>query len=117
MPRNTAIPTRSRELVLSRQLGLCFGCGAKLSINGGEWAHRRTRAVVDGHTMCPCNGLYLCTTCHQWSHANPLPARQKGWIVSRHTPDPSVVGAFGTYGWVLLNHEGGFSIDTERVSP
>lgn len=114
------IPTKSRELVLARQLGRCFGCGAKLVINGGQWAHRRGRGVLDEHTMCPCNGLYLCATDHEWATRHPLEAKMRGWNLSRWVEDPSEHPALMWTGdRMVLDCEGGMkieNIDTEGAT-
>lgn len=47
--------------------------------------------MVDEHTHCPCNGVWLCVTCHQWVHAHPNAARTQGWIVSRWVHSPGVI--------------------------
>lgn len=80
------IPPLSRTLVKNREQERCARCGV-LSPRG-QWHHRRRRAVRDEHTHCPCNGVWLCITCHTWVHANPFMARQRGFIVSAHVSEP-----------------------------
>lgn len=111
------IPTKSRELVLARQLGCCFRCGVKLKINGGVWAHRRTRAVRDEHCMCPCNGIYLCRTDDAWaSGVGRFEANRLGLLVSRYEPDPATVPVWHVqYGWINLDHVGGYEYNLEKA--
>lgn len=80
------IPASSRQIVKARARGRCERCNGV----GAEWHHRRTRSVRDDHRHCPCNGVLLCSGCHQWVHAHPFEARQAGWIVSRHTVQPGL---------------------------
>jgi len=105
------IPTVSREIVTRREMGRCFRCGCPAQ--PGEWHHRRRRNVKDEHQHCPCNGISLCKTCHDWVHAHPFEARRYGWIVSAHEPDPGAVPVKAHFGWLLLNGEGGFTYADE----
>lgn len=55
--------------------------------------------MIDQHTHCPCNGVYLCHTCHEWVHKNPNKAMDLGFIVSRYEDMPvatPVVTVWGT---------------------
>lgn len=80
-----AIPTRSRRIVKERDNNQCQRCGAR----GSDWHHRRRRAVKGGHFQhCPCNGVWLCRTCHTWAHANPRVALALGYIVSAYDDEP-----------------------------
>jgi 5-methylcytosine-specific restriction protein A len=100
----SAIPTRSRELVIQRERSLCAGCRT----HGSAWHHRRGRSVKDAHQHCPCNGVWLCVTCHTWAHANPFLARSRGWIVARYVTEPGTVSMSTYYGQVHPDCEGGF---------
>lgn len=72
----------------------------------GEWHHRRSRSIRDEHQHCPCNGIWLCLTCHNWVHANPFEARAHGWIVSRHKmPNVEPVRNM-RFGWLMLTCSG-----------
>jgi hypothetical protein len=62
--------------------------------------------VVDPHQHCPCNGVFLCSTCHQWVHSHPFDARGLGLIVSRHVESPSTVPVVGHYGTLILRCSG-----------
>lgn len=83
----SAIPTRAATLTRNRYAKRCARCG--MQAGGGATHHRRGRAVIDSHTQCPCNLVWLCTTCHSWVHAQPLLARNTGFIVSRYCNEPS----------------------------
>lgn len=82
----TAIPEWARLIVKDRAGVRCERCGTPNPT--GEWHHRRSRSTRGQHQHCPCNGVWLCMTCHQWVHAHPLMARLSGWIVSRHAERP-----------------------------
>lgn len=71
----------------AREHHRCCRCGVPAP--RGQWHHRRTRSVIDSHTHCSCNGVWLCATCHRWVHANPVKAREDGFIVSRFTLEPA----------------------------
>ena len=104
-----AIPQRSRTLVEARDRFLCLRCGTR----GSDWHHRRTRAHRDLHTHCPCVGVYLCQTCHDWVHAHPLEAKTDGWIV-RRWEDPQSVPILAYYGkWIQPDCDGGFVFTNE----
>lgn len=96
------IPTKAREVVVAREQGSCLRCAAR----GAEWAHRRSRAVHDQHTMCPCNGAYLCTTCHDWCHKNPRLAMAAGLMVSRHVAEPGRIAVESWYSTIWLHCNG-----------
>lgn len=101
----STIPTLSRALVKSREMASCARCGVGVG-KGGHWHHRRSRSVRDEHQHCPCNGILLCTACHQWAHANPFEARAVGIIVSRYAmPAESPVWTLD-YGWVMFDCHG-----------
>ena len=97
------IPASSRQSVSDRDRGLCVRCAGP----GADWHHRRGRSVKDEHTHCPCNGVTLCRTCHNWVHANPADAQEKGYIVARHIPDPDSIWVRAWWGWVSLSCTGG----------
>lgn len=104
------IPELARVLVRGRDRDQCVRC----RMPGSAWHHRRGRSVPDGHQHCACNGIILCDTCHRWVHANPLVARLKGWIVSRHADQPGDVPVeHALYGWVTLECDGGTSAATD----
>lgn len=57
----------------------------------GQWHHRRSRSVRDQHQHCPCNGVWLCPTCHRWVHDHPVQARETGFIVSKFVTEPGSI--------------------------
>jgi hypothetical protein len=87
-----AIPTRSREIVRARSGGKCEWCKVG---RAREWHHRRTKKVKGEHRHCPCNGIDLCTTCHQYAHRHPEQAREEGLIVSSFVVLPGTVPVWG----------------------
>jgi len=84
--RDNAIPQKSRLVVRTRAHNRCERCG--VGSTRAQWHHRRSRRVRTAHRHCPCNGLWLCPTCHTWVHQNPVEARANGWIVSAHVETP-----------------------------
>lgn len=108
------IPTRSREIVKTRDVGRCVRCG----MAGNNFHHRRSRSVTDDCTHAPCNAITLCgsgtTGCHGWVHAHPFEARAMGWIVSRHaTPHDEPVHV-RWLDWITLTCEGAFHLHREE---
>lgn len=101
------IPTLSRVRVKERDKERCFRCGSPTK--AGQWHHRRSRGVIAPHRHCPCNGVWLCPTCHRQVHANPEQAKQEGLIVGRHVEDPGSVPALAWYGVLTLQCDGNFS--------
>lgn len=89
-----SIPTRSREIVNSRDRRTCVRCACP----GREWHHRRSRSVRGEHRHCPCNGVLLCHSCHVWVHKNPADAQEVGLIVSRYEDEPFTVPVRTVYG-------------------
>lgn len=87
-------------MVRQRDRHRCQRCGSPTP--RGQFHHRRTRAVVDKHQHCACNGIWLCHTCHTWIHANPVKARDTGFIVSRYVEVPATVPA---QTWMGLRHQ------------
>ena len=98
------IPEMARVFVRTRDFHRCVRC--KSPAVKGDWHHRRSRSVVDEHQHCPCNGINLCRTCHDWIHQHPFEARQQGWIVSRHASPPDEPVFAEQHGWVLLTCDG-----------
>jgi hypothetical protein len=94
--KGSHIPLKSREAVKQRAMGRCERCGGP----GSQWHHRRGRSVKDLHRHCPCNGVWLCPTCHTWAHAHPEEAREEGFIVSRAESSPGR--------WGLAHYQGRF---------
>lgn len=100
----TSIPANSRRLVETRDAYHCVRCG--IPTMAGQWHHRRSRSVRDEHQHCPCNGIWLCATCHKWVHEHPFEARGHGWIVSRHKLPNAEPLQNMRFGWVMLTCSG-----------
>lgn len=105
MTDSKRIPTWSRTTVKKRDKERCFRCGCPTLV--GQWHHRRSRGVRGPHRHCPCNGVWLCPTCHRQVHDNPEQARLEGLIVSRSETDPGSVPALSWYGVLTLDCKGG----------
>lgn len=110
-----SIPTSVRVAVRARDAGHCVRCG----VGGQLHVHHRQRRRDGGHGLANC--ISLCSTCHHWVHANPILARDGGFIVSAFAPDVSVV----PLRWysamdVTLNDDGqvlGVPSGPEQVAP
>jgi hypothetical protein len=108
------IPERSRKLVRVREMNKCLRCA--MGSQALQWHHRRSRSVRDPHQHCPCNGVLLCPTCHEWVHKHPFEARGLGLIVSRHTAVPGTVPVWSHHHpALLLKCAGGFEFG--KVEP
>lgn len=103
------IPDASRVSVRTRSHHRCERCGVPAP--RGEWHHRRSRSVRNEHTHCACNGVWLCGTCHREVHANPVHARDTGFIVSRHIDLPGIVAVSTPWGDRLHDCGGGYVFD------
>ena len=99
----TVIPPESRELVFTRDHGLCARC----FMPGQEWHHRRSRRVRGPHQHCPCNGVLLCQFCHRWAHNHPEEAQERGFIVSIYEDHPASVPQRRPDGWWITLCDGG----------
>lgn len=99
----SAVPTAARLLVTERDTHRCCRCGMPTA---GQYHHRRSRSEVDEHTHCPCNGVYLCQTCHTWAHAHPTEAIKSGFIVSRYVQYPHTIGIISAWGHRHHNCDG-----------
>lgn len=106
------IPDWSRQAVRSRARDRCEMCGSPAPM--GHWHHRRSRSVRDIHTHCPCNGAWLCGTCHRIVHENPMTARLNGFIVSRSAM-PNDVPLRTPWGDRINTCNGGYTIEGERA--
>jgi len=62
--------------------------------------------VVDEHQHCPCNGILLCRTCHNWVHAHPKDAKAQGLIVGRHVEQPTMVPVIVDDWWWVMHCSG-----------
>lgn len=106
------IPTAAREAVKARSEGRCERCNSV----GTDWHHRRRRNVSLGHDPhCPCNGVWLCRTCHDDMHGHPSKAMKEGFIVSSYESSPwSIPLRIFTREWQTNDCEGGFTLSTTR---
>lgn len=100
MAKATPIPLTSRVSVRVRADDRCERCGA--GAKNGHWHHRRSRSVRDELTHSEFNGVLLCSTCHNWVHANPFLARGQGWIVSRYADPRTIPIEHYSLGLVML---------------
>jgi len=66
--------------------------------------------VRDSHTHCACNGVWLCSTCHRWVHANPESARKVGFILERSCDTPWLVPFKHPLDWRTPDCIGGWGI-------
>ena len=103
--RRPAMTPEEYELVMiTRALGRCEARVSPACSRAPEaWHHRQTRAVGDNS---PAKGLALGTHCHVHVHANPEEAREHGWIVSRHHPNPGEVPVLIRGSWWVLDSHG-----------
>jgi hypothetical protein len=95
--KGNPIPAASRRLVHEREKERCLRCGGR----GYEWHHRRKRNVKDEHTHCPCNGVLLCRTCHEWAHKGEWQTRD-GFRLSQFDTTPSITPVLTWHGKVTL---------------
>lgn len=95
-----------------RELGQCLRCGSPAP--NGDWHHRRGKSVKDEHTHCPCNGVWLCRTCHSDVHLHPFNSRTDGFIVSRAVADPGTAPVKSHFGTLLMNCDGSFTYYIEE---
>lgn len=91
---------------------LCECCGDR---RGAEWSHRIGRA--QGGTWAVSNGLWACSKCHRWMHANPNAAKALGWHVHPED-DPLTVVVQYRGRKALLDNAGGvlFALEFKEAS-
>jgi len=91
MGKSASIPPKARAQVKQRSHFRCERCGVPAP--NGQWHHRRSRRVRDRHQHCPCNGVWLCGTCHRQVHGgkDAQRIRDEGWIVSQFCKQPGVI--------------------------
>lgn len=75
-------PTSVRNAVHRRSGGRCEigidGCAGR-----AVQIHHRQRRMPGNSTLD--NALDVCTPCHNYAHAHPAEAIERGWIVSSHS--------------------------------
>lgn len=108
--KGSQIPQSSRVAVRERARGRCERCGGP----GSQWHHRRRRAVVDEHRHAPCNGVWLCQSCHAYIHSHPIDGRMDGFIVPSVTDHPANVPVQTLWGLRWLTCDGKYSDTGER---
>lgn len=96
-------------------MGFCAMCGN----SGGEWHHRRRRAVKAGHDPhCTCIGVWLCRTDHAFVHAHPAKAKENGYIIAPYELEPWSVPILTYAGWVTFDCVGGVAVyDRKGTGP
>lgn len=96
----SAIPTKARQVVRERQDGQCARCG-----NTYSDLHHRQRRREAGHGYEILVGL--CGTDHKWAHANPVRAKEDGYIVDPYVADVTAVPIKTFMGWMTFDDVGG----------
>lgn len=94
------IPTKARGVVRERQNGQCARCGNRYT----ELHHRQRRREA-GHGLEILVGL--CGSDHKWAHANPVKAKEHGYIVDPYVEDVASVPIKTFMGWVRFDKDGG----------
>lgn len=103
----SSIPTKARELVRARQAGQCARCGTAYSE-----VHHRQRRREAGHAVSILVGL--CSADHRWAHANPVAAKESGYIIDPHETDAANVPIMTFMGLMLFDDEGNASFVEEN---
>jgi len=96
----SAIPTKARDMVWERQNRQCARCGGR-----GYQIHHRQRRREGGHAVG--NLIGLCSTDHNWAHANPDKAKAAGYIVEISVDNPCAIPIQTFMGLVLFDNDGG----------
>ena len=93
------------EAVITRSGGLCEVCG-----KGAEQIHHRRARGMGGTSRHDVHAapslLHVCRSCHTWIEHNLAEARDYGWSVSIHEPDPDTIPALVWGRWVWLYDDG-----------
>jgi hypothetical protein len=91
---------------------LCECCGDR---PGTEWSHRIGKGQLGRWDIS--NGLWACSQCHQWMHANPNAAKALGWMVHPEG-DPLTVVVLYRGRKALLDNIGGvlFALEFKEAS-
>jgi hypothetical protein len=75
----------------------------------GAQCHHRQRRREGGHAVS--NLVWLCRTCHEWAHADPVEATAKGFIISVYVEDTTQIRIKTFAGWVKFDNEGGYAYE------
>ena len=109
MSRATGFPMQVIETVLARAEGRCEVAMAGCTLLPVDMQHRRARGTGGtsrANTNSPANGLACCRHCHTWVEHHLAEAREYGWAVSLHEPDPDSIPALVRGVWVWLYDDG-----------
>ena len=106
------IPNLARTQVKTRARFRCERCG--VGSPNGQWHHRRRRGVGGTHCHCPCNGVWLCPTCHRWAHAHHTEAAKAGWIISAFVAEPYNISVATSWGPRHHHCDGTFTFTKEQ---
>lgn len=72
--------TAARNVVRARSHGLCeFQIPLVCTYQGVLAHHRLRRSHTTGHD--PQTMVWICSKCHEYTHANPQLAYEKGWMI------------------------------------
>jgi len=107
--RATGFPMQVIETVLERAEGRCEVAMAGCTLLPVDMQHRRARGTggtsrTNGNL--PSGALAVCRSCHTWIEHNLAEAREYGWSVSLHEPDPDTIPALVWGVWVWLHDDG-----------
>lgn len=97
---------RAKEIhkLLTRSAQWCEACGSRPVDEMSSVHHRKLRSQGGKHKIT--NLLILCRACHNWAHANPAKARERGIIV-HCMDDPALVPVeHAKHGLVRLEPDG-----------
>lgn len=72
-------PEEVRMQARLRSKGICEAGTQVCTGSAAHMHHRKLRRFKD-HTLVNC--LFVCSSCHQYIHANPLLSLQMGWLVN-----------------------------------
>ena len=96
-----------QSLVDQRAAGHCEARLSERCVGAGQhYHHRKLRSR--GGADSAANLVDICHHCHDWIHAHPKDATERGWMVPSWA-DPVEVPVYRYRRWVLLDDEGGIS--------
>lgn len=101
------VPAKTRQQVKERDKGMCQRCPGGHPAQ--ELQHRRARGMGSAdreHIHCPCNLIFLCSTCHAIVESHRHQARLDGFAVSTHVDAPYKAPVRLREGWALLTCDG-----------
>lgn len=83
------VPAKTRDLCRLRDGGMCQRCVQGKPAQ--ELQHRRARGMGSAnrpHTHCPCNLVWLCSSCHRMVESQRQRARESGFAVTLSADEP-----------------------------